>query len=64
MKTCIRCQKMPSIYNVVAPLCMRSVTAPLCPRCFQEGIDAGEIVWLGAKPYGICADCMSHEGVA
>jgi hypothetical protein len=57
MAPCIRCQKNLSVYNVTAPICMDSITAPLCPSCFQSGIDAGEIVWLGDKPYGICSDC-------
>lgn len=57
-KNCVRCDKNHAHYNVIAPLCLGSVIAPLCPPCFQDGIDHGEIAWLGDRPYGICAD---HE---
>lgn len=60
MFPCIRCNasRRPSaLYNVISPICMDSVRVQLCPSCFQAGIDAGEIVWLGQDPYGICAEC-------
>lgn len=58
---CVRCGQNRAHYNVIAPICLGSANAPMCPSCFQDGLDHGEIVWLGAKPYGICAD---HEKVA
>jgi len=62
---CSYCFIQKAIYNVVPPVCVQEAAgiknAPLCPRCFQEGIDNGEIVWLGSKPYGICADCTPQE---
>lgn len=60
---CVRCGIFKAQYDVRAPLCLNSVIVPLCPTCFQDGIDHGEIVWLGDKPYGICED-HEHSEVA
>ena len=61
-KNCSYCFINPSVYNVVTPVCVQEAvglkSAPLCPSCFQRGINMKEIEWIGDKPYGICADCM------
>lgn len=53
---CHRCRQHKAIYNVVAPACHIAHTVSLCPACFQEGIDANEIRWIGSKPFGFCVD--------
>ena len=58
---CQRCRTNKAIYNVVSPVCHSSITTPLCPACFQEGIDAKEIIWIGSKPFGFCVD-HDHAG--
>ncbi len=55
---CVRCDTNKAQYAVIAPLCLNSVVAHFCPPCFQDGLDHGEIAWLGDKAYGICSD---HE---
>ena len=56
---CVRCDQK-AHYKVLAPLCFNSVPVYFCPACFQSGIDAGAIAWLGDEAYGICADHEEH----
>jgi hypothetical protein len=58
---CFYCFINKSVYNVTAPVCVGGITAPLCPSCFQNGINEGEIVWIGNSPVGICSECESEE---
>lgn len=58
---CKRCHARSAVYTVVAPVCMNSMSTPLCPVCFQSGIDAKEIVWLGDTSYGICSECIEES---
>lgn len=65
MKNCSYCFINKAIYNVIPPVCVTEAVgltnAQMCPTCFQKGINEGEIVWIGDKPYGICNECMEHE---
>lgn len=63
-KTCGYCLSNKGIYNVIPPVCLHTIgsTVPVCPGCFQIGIDSGAIVWYGDKPYGIC-DCEQEHTV-
>jgi hypothetical protein len=56
---CNRCGQHKSQYSVISPPCIDTYPRiKLCPSCFQQGIDKGNIVWIGASAYGVCED---HE---
>ncbi len=57
--TCNRCGLNRSRYNVVRPPCVGIGNVKLCPACFQQGINKGNIVWVGSRAYGVCEDHLS-----